>query len=90
MNWESIFSVSLEAIIAPVESNNSSIGSASGLVTPPPEREGPIARSTTCLLSLPVMIMPPIKTLSPVPTFARVEMFCGSEGVETVAGEGSS
>src|ERR1700731_3191896 len=42
--------------------------------------DGPSPRTTTFLEALPVMIKPPITTLSPVSTRARVDMFRASVG----------
>ncbi|MBK7659678.1 MAG: hypothetical protein IPJ28_11205 [Betaproteobacteria bacterium] len=65
---------SLDAMnVAPVK--RSSFGLASGLVMPAAAREGPRARTTTVLLVEPEMTNPPIRTLSPVWTSERVEMF---------------
>src|SRR5580704_14614748 len=46
-------------------------------------KEGPIPRMITFLATLPVMIKPPMATLSPVWTSARVDMFssCGRVNV---------
>src|ERR1043166_3519403 len=52
---------------------NSSTGSASASGTPKPVREGPMARRSTCLGPVPVMINPPMPTLAPVCTRIRVE-----------------
>ena len=43
--------------------------------------DGPSPRTTTFLAALPVMIKPPITTLSPVSTRARVDMFRALVGV---------
>src|ERR1044072_6569234 len=54
---------------------NSSTGSASASGTPEPVREGPMARRSRCLGPVPVMINPPMPTLAPICTCARVEWF---------------
>ena len=45
---------------------SSSTGSASTLGTPKWVSEGPMARTSTCLGALPVMMKPPMPTLLPV------------------------
>src|SRR5947207_1911616 len=45
------------------------------------EREGPIARTITFFACVPVIMNPPIRTLSPVSTRKRVEMFPKVVGV---------
>src|SRR5678815_487883 len=52
---------------------NSSVGSASTPERPGLLREGPIPRMITSLDSVPVMMNPPSRMLSPVNTWARVE-----------------
>src|SRR5205814_939836 len=52
---------------------NSRMGSASGLGTPKITKEGPIPRRPAFLGAPPVMINPPIPTLSPLWTRIRVE-----------------
>src|SRR5664279_1488624 len=51
---------------------NSSTGSASGLGMPG-LKDGPMARMSTCIGAVPVMMNPPMPTFSPVPTRIRVE-----------------
>src|SRR4030095_6767633 len=63
---------------------NSSVGSASIPEGPGLLREGPVPRMRTTLDSVPVMMNPPSRMLSPVNTWARVEML-----VMLVAGWGS-
>src|SRR5438874_2136268 len=67
-------------MVAPVESCNSSNGSSSTPATFCTSSEGPSARRTTSFASVPVTINPPMSTLSPVPTFARVDMLSCCEG----------
>src|SRR5207237_1929107 len=52
--------------------------------------DGPRARKTTFLGSLPVIIIPAMRTLSPVCTRRRVEMFrsCAGVGVGVGVGDG--
>ena len=45
------------------------------------EREGPIPRKITFFGSVPVMMKPPTKTLSPFPTRKRVEIFARTPGI---------
>src|SRR5438309_11948855 len=68
--------LSLEAIFAGVELNSDTIGSWSVLVRliGGSLKCGPIARTRTVLLPTPLIMKPPMRTLSPVPTSARVEM----------------
>ena len=54
---------------------SSSTGSISRRVKP--VREGPMARSSTCLGAVPVMMNPPMPTLSPLSTCIRVERLTG-------------
>ena len=63
------------------EPYNSRNGSASGFGTPDEFKEGPIARTRTCFGLAPVMMKPPMPTLSPVPTRIRVERFRAWLGV---------
>src|SRR5437762_1125655 len=63
---------------------NSRIGLASELGTPD---EGPIPRRSTCFGALPVMMNPPIPTLSPVKTCKRVERLSGCAGGDELAVE---
>ena len=72
-------------MMAPVESCNSRTGSASAPATPKSVKDGPIARMTTNLGSVPLMMKPPIPTLVPVSTSTRVERLralFGGVGVE--------
>ena len=64
--------LSLLVIRLPALSCNSSVGFAS---TPSSGNEGPIARTITFFACDPVIMNPPIRTLSPVSTRKRVEMF---------------
>ena len=57
---------------------NSRVGSANTPVTPNWIRVGPSARTRTGLLTSPVTMKPPIKTLLPVSTFSLVEMLRSS------------
>ena len=75
-----VVQLSLDAITAPLPSCSSSVGSANTPLTPKWPRAGPSARRSTCLLSLPVMTKPPIRTLSPVSTFRRAEMLSNCAG----------
>ena len=77
--------LSLLAINAPVPSCNSRVGSAS---TPARGSEGPIARTITFFGCVPVMIKPPIKTLSPVSTRRRVEILAKVVATGVADGEG--
>ena len=77
-----------DAIIAPLLSCNVSIGFASVPVTPADASDGPSARTSTLFGSLPVMMRPPIKTLSPVCTFARVETLTKVAGTGVGSGVG--
>src|SRR5213593_2967254 len=65
---------SLEAIKAPVPSCSSSVGSCNGSGTPYWPSSGPMARMITLFVPVPCTMNPPIITLSPVCTKARVEM----------------
>src|SRR6266436_10035431 len=62
---------------------SSKMGSASGLGTPELANEGPIARRTTRLGALPVMMNPPMPTFASVRTRIRVERLsaCAAPGV---------
>ena len=76
--------MSLLIVTKPAGPCSSSIGSASALGTPKPVREGPMARISTCLETLPVTMKPPMPTLSPVSTRIRVErltVWAGGVGV---------
>src|SRR4029450_2676652 len=52
-------------------------GSLSRPESPKPLRDGPSARSTRVLGSVPVMIKPPIRTLSPLETTPLLERLSG-------------
>src|SRR5205807_2841630 len=67
--------LSFVATVAPVESYNSSVGSAIAPMTPAPVNDGPMARKIILFGSGPPTINPQIRTSSFTPTFARVEMF---------------
>src|SRR4051794_6139917 len=60
---------------------SSRTGSRRRSVTPNWESDGPIPRSTTAFDACPVMINPPIITLSPVSVRRRVERFNAWAGV---------
>src|SRR2546423_655014 len=72
--WSS-FQLSFLKINAPLLPRSSRTGSRSRSLSPACAREGPMPRRNSFLGVLPVMIKPPIMTLSPVPTRRRVEMF---------------
>src|SRR6266446_522633 len=72
--------LSLMMVTNPGGPCSSKMGSASGLGTPEIANEGPIARRTTRLGALPVMINPPIPTLASVRTLMRVERLTACEG----------
>src|SRR6266487_845400 len=65
----------LEVMIAPAPLCNSNEGFASASAIPKPLNVGPRARKRIDLFPLPVMIKPAIRTLLPVRTKARVEIF---------------
>ncbi len=67
--------LSFVAMICPLASCNSSVGSASAPATPCADSDGPSARTSTCLLPVPCTMKPAMPTLSPVSTCRRVEMF---------------
>src|SRR6267143_3339759 len=75
--------LSLNAIFVGVESNNDKVGSCNTLVRLDGGllKLGPIARTNTDLVPLPVITKPPIMTLSPVPTEPRVERFVRVTGI---------
>src|SRR4026208_1475812 len=86
----SALQLSLVTVANPVGPCSSRTGSANGL---PTTNEGPIARRRTFLGPLPVMINPPIPTLSLVRTRIRVERLTGcaappgvGEGVGVIVG----
>src|SRR5947207_10849253 len=76
--WSSTFQLSLVATTTscPILSVvcNSSVGSANAPGTSNALRVGPRARNNTVMESLPAMMRPPIRTLSPVSTLRRVEV----------------
>ena len=73
-----IFQLSLMMVVKPLEPCSARVGSASELATPV---EGPIARRSTSLGTLPVMMNPPMPALStPVSTRRRVERLMGCAG----------
>src|ERR1700731_2089159 len=59
----------------PLDPRRSSMGSSNTLLMPNTASDGPMPRSTTALLLLPVMMKPAIMALSPVSTRSRVEIF---------------
>src|SRR5437868_119641 len=77
---------------APLPSRSSKVGSSKFPPTTPPFAftDGPRARKTTFFGSLPVIIIPAMRTLSPVCTRRRVEMFksCAGVGVGVGVGDG--
>src|SRR5437588_12810313 len=75
--------LSFNAILIWVESNRDKVGFCNTLVRLNGGllKLGPIARTNTDLVPLPVIIKPPIITLSPVPTKPRVEMFARVTGI---------
>src|SRR6267378_3442692 len=75
--------LSLSAILVWVKSNKDKVGSASTLVRLKGGllKLGPMARTSTDLVPLPVTIKPPIITLSPVPTWPRVEILARVTGI---------
>src|SRR5436190_13389034 len=60
-------------VVNPVGPCNSRTGSASTLGTPACASDGPMARRRRCLAAVPVMMKPPMPTLSPVWARKRVE-----------------
>src|SRR5215212_6111194 len=70
--WVS-FQLSLITVVNPAGPCSSITGSASTSVSPLWIKEGPIPRTITCLEALPVMMKPPMPTLSPTETRMRVE-----------------
>src|SRR2546423_4791999 len=83
--WSS-FQLSFLKINAPLLPRSSRTGSRSRSLSPACAREGPMPRRNSFLGVLPVMIKPPIMTLSPVPTRRRVEMFKAWAGVDVAVG----
>src|SRR5206468_1447384 len=84
--------LSLEPIKAPVPSCSSNVGSANGFGTPYWPSSGPMARMITLFVPVPWTMNPPIITLSPVCTKARVEMLpscAGGVGVGVGVGVGA-
>src|SRR5436305_831307 len=73
--------LSLEAISAPEPSCSSNVGSANASGTPYGVSSGPIARIITFFEFVPVTMKPPIITLSPVWTNARVLMLPNCVGL---------
>src|SRR5215210_1647185 len=67
------FQLSLMTVVNPAGPCSSITGSASTSVSPLWIKEGPIPRTITCLEALPVMMKPPMPTLSPTDTRMRVE-----------------
>src|SRR6266446_6165270 len=80
-------------VVNPAGPCSSSTGSASASGTPDCVNEGPIARRIRCLGPVPVMMNPPMPTLSPVWTRVRVERFRGCAagvGVPEGVGDGGT
>src|SRR2546423_1539152 len=77
------FQLSFEVISAPLAPWSSITGSLRSDAAGRPElvSEGPMPRNTTGLATLPVMMKPPIITLSPVSTRTRVERLRVCDGV---------
>src|SRR5213079_1197288 len=75
---------------APLPSRSSRIGSASTSLMPELTSDGPMPRTATSLGALPVMMNPPIITLSPISTRIRVEILSAwdGEGVGVSVGVG--
>ena len=73
IRWLSL-QLSFEPRSDPAPSRSSRIGSCSALGTPNGVKEGPMARMSALVVPVPVIIKPPIKALSPVPTASRVEI----------------
>jgi hypothetical protein len=71
---------------SPAPSKSSSTGSCNAPSTACAVSDGPIARRITFFGSVPVMMMPPIKTFSPVCTLSRVEMFSSCSGATVGVG----
>ena len=88
-SWPSL-QLSFAKINAPLLSRNSKVGSARKLVMPNAPSEGPMARTAILFGAEPVMMVPPIRMSSPVPTCIRVEIFNASaaEGVAVGVGDG--
>src|ERR1700730_7011899 len=84
--WALDCQLSFVAIMAPVESCNSSVGSAIAPTTPSPVNDGPIARKIILFGTGPRTINPPIRTSLSAPTFRRVEIF--ARLLERGVGEG--
>src|SRR3954467_8520088 len=68
--------LSFDCMTAPFESRNSRTGSG---ILPETDNEGPIPRMRTFCELGPTTIVPAIRTLSPVETNPRVEMFANLE-----------
>src|SRR5688572_7544702 len=84
------FQLSFDVIKAPFEPRNSRNGSVSTVAAGTFElaSEGPRPRTTTGLLAFPVMMNPPINTLSPISTRRRVEILRAWAGVGVGVGLG--
>lgn len=74
------FQLSLLVMSDPSPACNSRTGSVSGSVMPKLASEGPIARKRTRFASPGVMMIPPMETLSPVPTSNLVETLSDCAG----------
>ena len=71
---------------APLPSRNSRVGSASTSLRPELVSDGPIPLTATSFAPFPVMMNPPIMTLSPISTRNRVEIFKARAGVDEGVG----
>src|ERR1043166_7896348 len=77
-SWVSL-QLSLITVVKPLGPCSSRVGFAIAFGMPNRVSDGPRARSSTCLGPLPVMINPPMPTLSPVWTSILVEMLRACE-----------
>src|SRR5213076_1613759 len=68
----------------PFPACNSSVGS---LIRPWSRMDGPLARRRTFFTLFPLTMNPPMSKLSPVNTFARVEILSNCAGVAVAVGE---
>src|SRR3954451_13444143 len=81
---------SFAKITVPLLARSSRVGSARTSVMPNAESEGPRPRTAMLLVAVPLMINPAIRTLLPVATRIRVEIFkaWGDAGVGVGVGVG--
>src|SRR5437899_9118859 len=84
----SVFQLSLVTTVLPACNSRTGSANRPGKGAPLLVRDGPIARTITFLGSVPVMMNPPIRTLSLVRTRARVEIFCNCAGAVGGVGVG--